>query len=141
MATGDAGSPKESPTVPVDLGPIGPRQRYEFTPAQESVIGDLAGKMRFVGAFMFALGFLGLVRVIYVAWKNRGLEGSFDIDSLITTIIYSLIGFWTLSASKGFASKLGFSKNARPSTRCGHSARCIRCCSTCSSRQSSRPSS
>ena len=103
MATGDAGSPKESPTVPVDLGPIGPRQRYEFTPAQESVIGDLAGKMRFVGAFMFALGFLGLVRVIYVAWKNRGLEGSFDIDSLITTIIYSLIGFWTLSASKGFA--------------------------------------
>ncbi len=100
MATGDVSPPTgPEPAPTVDLGPIGPRQRYEFTKDQESVIGDLSGKMRFVGAFLFALGMLGLFQVAYVAYRVRLFDGLMAINALI----YGLIGFWTLRASGAFA--------------------------------------
>jgi hypothetical protein len=101
MATGDVVSPNDPPTVPVDLGPIGPKQRYEFTPDQEAVIADLAGKMQFVGMCMFGLAVLWLFQVIFVAVKVEGHP--FDVFTAITALIYGLIGYWTMSASGDFA--------------------------------------
>jgi hypothetical protein len=82
----------------VDLGPLGPRARYELTKAQEVVIGDLAGKMRFVGIFLIVLATLALVQVIFVALRLR----VFDWGGGLNFVIYSLLGFWTLQASGGF---------------------------------------
>ena len=86
---------------PVELGPIGPKARYEFTPVQEEVIGDLAGKMRFVGTFLCALALLSLFQVIYVAVKLQ--NHPLDIFTTINALIYGLIGYWTVVASRNFA--------------------------------------
>jgi hypothetical protein len=102
MATGEAGPPVEPPTMPVDLGPIGPKQRYEFTPVQEAVIGDLAGKMRFVGAFMLTLAVFAAVQVLMVLGMRWKEDRPFDVFGTIQALIYGLIGFWTLDASKAF---------------------------------------
>ena len=101
MATGDPGSPTQPPMVPVDLGPIGPKQRYEFTPAQEVVIGDLATKMRFVGLCMFGLAVLWLAQVLHMAVKLESHR--IDIFATITAIIFGLLGYFTVSASGDFA--------------------------------------
>ncbi len=82
----------------VDMGPIGTKQRYEFTNEQESTIGDLADKMRFVGAFLFAFAGLGVLQVVNVAIRTR----FFDWFTAINTLVYGLIGYWTLRASGGF---------------------------------------
>ena len=100
MATGELIPPTMPEAAPsIDLGPVGPRQRYEFSKGQEVVIGDLAGKMRFVGAFLFALGMLGLVQVAYVAFRVK----LFDWLTAINSLIYAMIGFWTLRASGAFS--------------------------------------
>lgn len=101
MATGDPGSPPQPATSPVDLGPIGPRQRYEFTPAQEAVIGDLASKMQFVGMCMFGLAILWLAQVIHMATKAESHR--VDVFATMTAIVYGLIGYFTISASGNFA--------------------------------------
>jgi hypothetical protein len=94
-----APSPEELPgsieAVPstiqrLDTTADGPPQ-WEFTPAQERLIGDLAGKMYFVGIVLFVVGIATLVipLVIFAQWR-------FEPSSLI----YLLIGFWTQSAAK-----------------------------------------
>ena len=103
MATGDPGSPTQPPTVPVDLGPIGPKDRYEFTPAQEAVIGDLAGKMQFVGLCMCALAVLWVTQVVIVLVSRWNEPRPFDVYGTLNALIYGLIGFWTLTASGAFA--------------------------------------
>ena len=100
MATGED-SPNLPTVPPVDLGPIGPKARYEFTKPQEAVIGDLAGKMRFVGAFMFALAMLGALQGALFVANHGGRE--FDALGLINVLIFGLIGFWTLSAAREFS--------------------------------------
>jgi hypothetical protein len=100
MATGDVPPPTlPDPAPSVDLGPIGPKQRYEFTKDQEAVIGDLSGKMRFVGAFLFALGVLGLFQVGFIFYRVR----LFAWITAINALIYAMIGFWTLRASGAFS--------------------------------------
>jgi hypothetical protein len=98
MSTGEPYVPPEA-LPSVDLGPIGPKERYEFTPVQEAVIGDLAGKMRFVGAFLLALTILGIAEVIF----ELMLIGKVHINAAISVLIYGLVGYWTLSASGAFA--------------------------------------
>ena len=95
MSTGEVGSPTEPPTSPVDLGPVGPEGSGTSSPrTQEAVIGDLAGKMRFVGAFLFAMAMLGfaLQGALFIAWIAEGTgTGSLDVDSgLINVLIYGL---------------------------------------------------
>lgn len=107
MATGDI--PRDLPTEPVppvDLGPIGPKQRYEFTKDQEEIVGDLAGKMGFVGAFLLALAVLGAVQVVIVAIRApaefKGLN-RVDWFTAVNSLIYGLVGAWTMRASGAFA--------------------------------------
>lgn len=101
MATGDPAPTAQPPTDSVDLGPIGPKQRYEFTPAQEAVIGDLASKMQFVGLCMFGMAALWLAQVIQMAVKAD--DHRIDIFATITAVIYGLLGYFTVSASGNFA--------------------------------------
>lgn len=102
MATGDL--PPEAPAIPpVDLGPIGPKARYEFTKDQEVVIGDLAAKMRFVGLFLLTLALLALIQVGRVAYVRWDFDRAFDWGNALNALLYGLLGGWTLQASGGFA--------------------------------------
>lgn len=92
--------PTETAAAPeIDLGPIGPKHRYEFTPEQDKTIGDLAGKMGFVGAFLLAMTTLGLIQVGVAAWKYR----RFDSFAALNALLYGCIAIWTLAASGAFA--------------------------------------
>lgn len=102
MSTGEIPPNPETESVsPVDLGPVGPKARYEFTKPQEAVIGDLASKMRFVGAFLFALAMLGALQGAFFIAESGGRK--FDALGLINVLIFGLIGFWTLSAAREFS--------------------------------------
>lgn len=105
MATGESLPEEkraEEPVPPaveaVDLGPIGPKSRYEFTGDQERTIADLSGKMGFVGAFLLALTVIGLIRVIVAA-----IRGNFDAIGAINTLLFGCIAIWTITASGAFA--------------------------------------
>lgn len=78
-------------------GPLpspGARQ-YEFTPEQDRLIADLAGKMRVVGFFSLFIGVLGLSLMVY-AWI-RGVR-YLDAGSLILFCL----GLWTLGSARSF---------------------------------------
>ncbi len=83
----------------VDLGPIGPGARYEFTPEQERTIADLSGKMGFVGAFLLALATLGVVQVAVAAYRFR----VFDAFAALNSLLFGCIAIWTITASGAFA--------------------------------------
>lgn len=69
---------------------------YEFSSTEERLIGDLAGKMKFVSYFFIAIGilqiFAGLLRITV-------LEG---ISTIINGIIYLFIGWWTYRSGASF---------------------------------------
>ena len=99
MSTGEEQTLPGVPIPQVDLGPIGPRTRYEFTPDQEQVIGDLAGKMRFVGGLLLLLSLFIVGQVIHMAARL----GLFDVYGTLNAIVFGLLGYWTLSAAGGFS--------------------------------------
>lgn len=78
-------------------GPITPpgARQYEFTPEQDRLIADLAGKMRFVGFFALFIGALGLGLMIYV-WTR----GVLYVD--VGILVLAFLGFWTLGAARSF---------------------------------------
>jgi hypothetical protein len=68
-----------------------PGPQYEFTVEQNRVIGDLAGKMRFVGLFLILGGVLECLSVL------RG-----DLGHLIAGVVFILFGVWTRGAAGSF---------------------------------------
>jgi hypothetical protein len=72
--------------------------QYEFTPEQNETIRTVSSRMRWVGAFLIAIG---------VAAAVLGLlslsEGGIAIVTLVQAVIYILIGVWTTSAARSFA--------------------------------------
>ncbi len=82
-------------TTPDEPVPTPAAPQYEFTPAQDQLIADLARKMRFVGFFSLLIGSLGVAWMI-VAW----VKGLFLVD--ISTLILLFLGFWTLGAARAF---------------------------------------
>ena len=71
---------------------------FEFDDSQNEVLGDLSGKMSFVGTLLMILGVL-MLAVGAATLIAVGLEG---IGSLGAGIVYFLIGFWTRNASASF---------------------------------------
>ena len=104
MADGEDLPPTLPPPAPVDLGPIGPTTRYEFTPEQDRVIADLGGKMGFVGAFLVALSLLFFLRVFVLLWTTRNTPPRFAFDwaSALNGLLYGCVGVWTMRASGAF---------------------------------------
>jgi hypothetical protein len=70
---------------------------YEFTPEQNETIRTVSSRMRWVGAFLIAIG---------VAAAVLGLlslsEGGIALVTIIQAVIYVLIGIWTTSAARAF---------------------------------------
>jgi hypothetical protein len=84
---------------------------YEFTPAQNEVVANLAYKMRGVGFVYFVLGLLSVVGGVLIgvaAYKDPKLAdaqrtvyavaGFYVVSGLINV----LIGNWTFAASRSF---------------------------------------
>lgn len=65
--------------------------QYEFSPEQNSILLDLANKMKFVGIFEIVLG------AIYVLTAFGGM-----IQNIGSGIVQVLLGYLTLNASKFF---------------------------------------
>jgi hypothetical protein len=101
---------------------------YEFTPAQNEIIGGLAHKMRWVGLFFVVVGVLNLIAALLLVvaiyqsklpadWVSKAPQEmqnqlrnlppnnqlwGFVINAGAVGIIYLLIGVWTRSAAASF---------------------------------------
>ncbi|HAZ47090.1 MAG TPA: hypothetical protein DDW76_11945 [Cyanobacteria bacterium UBA11369] len=69
--------------------------RYEFSSSQNSLIKDLADKMRFVSFFLIGLGVLATIGG--VAALTRGGFGN-----IVYGVIQIIIGLWTQKAAGSF---------------------------------------
>lgn len=68
---------------------------YEFSQSQNELISDLAAKMRFVSMFLIGLGVLATITGLVTI-----LRGGFS--SIISGIVYLVIGIWTNKAASSF---------------------------------------
>lgn len=67
---------------------------YEFTEAQNALLGKLASRMKFVAIFLLIAG--GLTGIVGIATLPGG------VGSIILAAIYIVIGIWTLKAAGAF---------------------------------------
>ena len=79
------------PAVPITLE----QSEYEFSERQNSLIADLAKKMRLVGVFFILAGLLGLSPTLTVT-------GSHNQPPLLFSLLHIVLGYCTIKASGGF---------------------------------------
>lgn len=70
---------------------------YEFTAAQNHLIGTLAKRMKFVAIFFIVLG--AIIAVGGLFSLSRGIEG---IATIFMGALYIIIGLWTIRAADSF---------------------------------------
>jgi sulfite exporter TauE/SafE len=70
---------------------------YEFTSAQNQLIGTLAKRMKFVAIFFIVLG--AIVAAGGLFSLSRGIEG---IITIFMAALYIIIGIWTIKAADSF---------------------------------------
>ena len=70
---------------------------YEFTGAQNQLIGTLAKRMKFVAIFFIVLG--AIVAAGGLFSLSRGIEG---IITIFMAALYIIIGIWTIKAADSF---------------------------------------
>lgn len=70
---------------------------YEFTGAQNQLIGTLAKRMKFVAIFFIVLG--AIVAASGLFTLSRGIEG---IVTIFMGALYIIIGIWTIRAANSF---------------------------------------
>jgi uncharacterized membrane protein YhaH (DUF805 family) len=107
------------PSAPLPPAPSG---QYEFSAADNSVFGGLAGKMRFVGIFLIVVGVLylflaGLIAIGAISGQSvtttqktdggvvvtqRNLHIGHTIGYLVGGIIYLCLGVWTGNGAVAF---------------------------------------
>ncbi|NEO28762.1 MAG: hypothetical protein F6K03_18275 [Kamptonema sp. SIO4C4] len=78
-------------------------REYEFSSSQNSLIEDLANKMRFVSYFLIVIGIVVILAgfvSLFLTSQGLGVEGF--VQGLIQGIIQLLIGVWTFNAAKAF---------------------------------------
>jgi hypothetical protein len=88
-------SSADNPTPPPAVPPSEPPQ-YEFSEAQNQVIGDLANKMGTVGLVLIVLGVLLFAGGILHLFRQPA-EGS-----ILGGVVYILFGVWTRGAANSF---------------------------------------
>lgn len=78
-------------------------RQYEFSPSQNELIQDLAGKMRFVGFLLFTVGTLSIIGgIIAIFFFFVGQTGVVDLGGIIQGIFFILVGYWTIKAGAAF---------------------------------------
>lgn len=70
-------------------------REYEFSSSQNELIKNLADKMRFVAAFLIAVGALGVIGGLLTLARG-------GLSNIISAVVYILIGVWTNNASSAF---------------------------------------
>jgi hypothetical protein len=101
MPAGDENAPTKPGTAepPPAGGSFGgsraAEKQYEFKPQENKIIGELAGKMHFVGLFLLAIGVL--VIAIGVVPIHHRVE--FHVGPIISGSLTALVGLWTQRAS------------------------------------------
>jgi hypothetical protein len=96
---GIAPPPLQLPPVP-SLTPAAGSPQYEFSPPENSIIGNLGSKMSFVGLFMLGIGLFCFISVI-VRWiQFQYLE----VVLLFLTLLLIPVGIWTHRAGREFRS-------------------------------------
>lgn len=71
---------------------------FEFDDSQNTVIGDLAKKMRFVGTLLLVVGVFSMLGGLISMFS----EGMSALVSLLSGVVYFLVGTWTRKASDAF---------------------------------------
>jgi hypothetical protein len=86
--------------------PAGPRaldKQYEFKPSENQIIGELAGKMHFVGLFMIATGLLVIAIGAFGINLRQGIPATLDsLSPIFTGTLTCVVGLWTQRASVSF---------------------------------------
>ncbi len=72
---------------------------YEFSVEENSLIADLAGKMKGVAVFLYLLGTVGMLGTVASGWRSR-----FDlaIVLILGTAFLFAVATWTFWAGKSF---------------------------------------
>jgi hypothetical protein len=84
--------PLAAPDTPSSAPPAHPHG-YEFNHEQNTLIGDLASKMKILGTVAMIIGILGLAAG---AWREM-------LDLIINATVTLLSGVWTRTAGDSFA--------------------------------------
>jgi len=86
-----------------------PGERYEFSPAQNEVIGNLGNSMKWVALPLFALSTLTLIYLVMASvWAVRtGAYRDWHTIAMLlflvaSCILYFALARWTLTSSLGF---------------------------------------
>jgi hypothetical protein len=101
MSAAEENTPAQPGTVsaPPYAGAVGSsrtaEKQYEFKPQENKVIGELAGKMHFVGLFLLAIGIV----VILI-----GVVVQHHYGPIIAGALIALVGLWTQRASASLKS-------------------------------------
>ncbi len=69
---------------------------YEFTPAQDQVMADLAKKMSLVGKVLLVFGVIGVIAGLLLITSG-------GVGALIQGTLNIFIGLWTARASRSFS--------------------------------------
>jgi hypothetical protein len=88
--------PAPIPSVPQSAGAT----QYEFSPSENSIIGNLGSKMSFVGLFMLGIGLFCFLSVIARWFQFQELE----VVQLFFTLLLVPVGIWTHRAGREFQS-------------------------------------
>lgn len=77
---------------------------YEFGPADSHMIGDLAGKMQFVGLFtiLFAIVVLGSGLGALAYRRGEGITDPGILVAAVQGLFFLALGFWTRRAGSQF---------------------------------------
>lgn len=71
---------------------------FEFDVKQNELMADLSAKMNFVGLLLVFVGLLNGLTGIVILFSDIA-EG---ISSLVTGVVFALVGFWTRRAAASF---------------------------------------
>jgi len=78
---------------------LGEEPEYEFSPAQNEIVEDLAKKMRFVGLMGIILGLVSLLGGVAGLFTAKEAAG---VTSVVQGLMLLVVGVWTRSAGSGF---------------------------------------
>lgn len=98
-----APNPYNPPAAMPGMGRAGPSgAEYEFNESENSLIGDLAGTMRFVGTVSVVLGVLMCLGGMATCMAGSSRTAGTGFGYLVQGLVVGIIGAWTRGAAAAF---------------------------------------